>query len=283
MALKMIVDSLEEVPEGARGEYEERDGKFQLQVVGAFSQIDRDKLHESLRKERELHTGAKTQLSTFGEHTPETISSLEADRDRLNIEVTALKKEGGPTGADLDQLVESRVLARIAPLERDNKRLRTTLGEVTGERDDLTKARAKDTILRDVLGAFTVKELGSNPDARPDVELWATSVFELDAGGNVVSRDGVGLTPGLKPSDIFKDMKDQGARRHWFGPTVGAGARDGNLSGIGGENPFTLNEKTGRPASFTKAAAMCKADPARAKRLCSAAKANEFFPSLYKD
>jgi len=40
----MIVDSLDGVPENLREHYSERDGKFQLQVQGAFSVIDRDKV-----------------------------------------------------------------------------------------------------------------------------------------------------------------------------------------------------------------------------------------------
>ncbi len=278
--LNMIVDTLEDVPEGAREHYEERDGKFQLDLKGGFSQIDRDKLHDSLRAERGLHTTAKEQVRAFGEHTPETISILEGERDQLSIELVALKKDGGPTGEDLDKLVEARVLSRLAPVERNLQRATKEVGTLTTEVGDLRSARSKDTVLRDVLGAFGAKDLGMNQDARPDVELWATSVFEVADGGKVVSRDGVGVTPGLSPAEIFKDMKDQGQRRHWYGATQGAGASGGSGSADHGENPFTLVD--GKVESLTKASAMWAADPARAKRLCIAAKAQHLFPSIFK-
>ncbi len=280
--LKVVVDSLDDVDEAFRGEYEERDGKFQLQLTGAFSEIDRNKLTESLNKERGLLKTAKGQIVAFGEWTPEKVTALEGERDQLHIEVTALKKDGGPTGEDLEKILESRILARVAPLERDNKRQADTIATITGERDQLAQARAGDKIQSAVLGAFGAKDLGGNTDARPDVELWAASAFEVDDGGNVVSRDGIGITPGLKPAEVFKDMKDQGHRRHWFGPTHGAGATGSKTGVDSGDNPFILDERTKKPTSFTKAAAMCQSDPARAKRFCVAAKAQEFFPSLFK-
>ena len=270
--LNVIVDSLDDVPEGAREHYQERDGKFELDLTGAFSQIDRDNLQVALRKEREVSAGASGKIKLFGEWTPETIAELEGQHDQLTIENTALKKEGGPTGEDVDKLVEARVMARIAPVERNLQRAQTEIGTLTEERNTLSSARSRDAIQREVLGAFSAKDLGANVDARPDVELWAGSVFEVLEGGEVVSRDGVGLTPGLKPADILKDMKDQGVRRHWFGVTKGAGAGGGGGGPVTGDNPFTLDEKTGRPKNFTAAAKMCRDDPARAKRYAVSAK-----------
>ena len=281
MALKMLVDSLEEVPEGAREQYEERDGKFQLQVDGVYSAIDRNKLQESLRKERELHGQTSAGMKAFGDFTPEKVHALVDERDQLTIELSAVKKEGGPTGEDLDKIVETRVAARLAPVQREFDRTNSTLQEITAERDKLAKDRQKDAILREVVGAFGQKELGANADARVDVELWATTAFEVGDDGAVVSRETPGVVPGLKPADVFKDMKDNNQRRHWFGPTVGAGASGNDGGSDAGPNPFVL--KDGRPTNLTEAGRMCKADPARAKRLAVAAKAERFFPNLFPE
>jgi len=283
MSLKMVVESLEDVPSEAHSFYEERDGKFQLQVDGAFSVIDRNKLQESLRKERDLHGTTSSKIKAFGDLTPEKVHELQDAHDQLAVELSAIKREGGPTGEDLDKIIEARVVARLAPVQRELGRSNEAVQALTGERDSLAQAQAKDKILREVVGAFGVKELGANPDARVDVELWATSAFEIGEDGAVVSREAPGVVPGLKPTDVFKDMKDNNQRRHWFGPTVGAGA-NGN-SGNGpetGANPFALNPKTGKPTNLTQASAMCIADPARAKRLATSARAQDFFPSLFK-
>ncbi|MGH9884381.1 MAG: hypothetical protein ACREBE_02560, partial [bacterium] len=52
MALKAVVDSLDEIPEGIRGEYEEVDGKFRLTVDGADALVDNSGLKQALEKER---------------------------------------------------------------------------------------------------------------------------------------------------------------------------------------------------------------------------------------
>jgi hypothetical protein len=116
----------------------------------------------------------------------------------------------------------------------------------------------------------------------PDVELWAAGTFEIDGSGEVVSKDNVGVTPGLKPTDVFKDMKDNKQRRHWFGATVGAGASGGsNSPDATGANPFELDKDTGTPRDMTAAAAIVKGDPARAKRLAAQGKAQNYVPSLF--
>jgi hypothetical protein len=282
--LNMIVDSLDELPEDVRAEYEERDGKFQLQVSGAFSKIDRDKLTESLRKERDISKTAGAGVKAFGTWTPETIHTLEGERDQLSIELAASKKEGGPTDEDIDKIVEARVVARLAPVERKLNQSTELVQSLTGERDSLAKAQTKGKILRAVVGAFGAKDLGANPDASVDVELWAAGNFEVDDDGKVVSKDGPGIVPGLNPGEVFKDMRDNNQRPHWFGRTVGAGASgsDGGKNNDG-DNPFKINKDTGRPVNFTQASAMVRDDPARAKRLAQAAGAQRFFKSLFPE
>ena len=284
--LHVIVDSLDGVPEGSREHYVERDGKFQLDLTGAFSQIDRDKLLTSLQAERAEHATTQKTLRAFGEFTPESVQTLSDSHAQLGLELKALQREGGPTKDDIEAQVEARITARIAPVQRDLDRAAKLNDELTGQVGTLSAEASRGNIQRTVLGAFQVKDLGTNPDARPDVELWAASVFEVDATGKVVSRDGVGVTPGLDPVAVFKDMRDQGLRRHWFGATVGADAAGGSSkTGGDGDNPFTLvGEGTSQKVkNFTAAAQLTRSDPARAKRLAKAAKAEIYFPHLFKE
>ena len=280
--LHVIVDSLDDVPEGAREHYAERDGKFELDLTGAFSTLDRDALMGSLRKERDVSGGHVATIKTFGKWTPETIRKLETDHDDATIELIALKKDGGPTGEDIDKIVETRVLARLAPVQRDLGRATEKVESLTGEVSGLVKDRTKGKILRDVVTAFGLKELGANPAAVVDVELWATSAFEVDESGAVVSVEGPGVVPGLKPVEVFKDMKDNKQRGHWFGPTVGAGASGGSDKNDTGDSPFKLEKETGKLASLTEASKIVKDDPERARRLAKAAGSKKYFPSLFK-
>ena len=276
--LHVIVDSLDDVPEGAREHYAERDGKFELDLTGAFSTLDRDALMGSLRKERDVSGGHAATIKTFGKWTPETIHELETNHDLATIELAALKKDGAPTGEDIDKIV----LARLAPVQRDLGRATEKVESLTGEVSGLVKDRTKGKILRDVVTAFGLKELGANPAAVVDVELWATSAFEVDESGAVVSVEGPGVVPGLKPVEVFKDMKDNKQRGHWFGPTVGAGASGGSDKNDTGDSPFTINKETGRPANLTEAGRIVKDDPERARRLAKAAGSKKYFPSLFK-
>ena len=89
MALDVTVDSLDSVDEAFRGEYEERDGRFVLQLNGAFSQVDRDALQSSLRKERGDHKETRKTLNAFGEHTPDTIEALVTAGEELQLQLDA--------------------------------------------------------------------------------------------------------------------------------------------------------------------------------------------------
>jgi hypothetical protein len=93
----------------------------------------------------------------------------------------------------------------------------------------------------------------------------------------------VGVTPGLVPADVFKDMRDNGQRAHWFGETVGGGAKGSSKTKDQGENPFKKDKKTGHPSDMRACSAIVTADPARARRLAKKAEVLEYFPMLKED
>lgn len=273
MALKHSVETLEDIPEAVREHYVERNGQFEVQVEGMKTQGDVDRVMDSLRKERLDHDSVKARVRGFGEHTPESIETLTASLADAQLLLDAAKRDGGPSDDDIEKLVEGRTLQRVKPLERKIRQLGESVEELTGSNKTLVAEKKSGKILKTVLDAAAVKDIGISADALPDVELWAERVFEEDDSGRIISKDGMGVTPGLSPKEVFVDMKASGQRRHWFGPTIGAGAIGGSGGGDLGANPYS---KEG--FNLTKAARLSQTDPARAKRLAKAAKREDLLP-----
>ncbi|MEE8551522.1 MAG: hypothetical protein V3T08_09755 [Gemmatimonadota bacterium] len=271
---KSQVDTLEEIPEGNREHYAERNGKYEIQVEGMKTQADVDRVMESLRKERVDHDKAKARARGFGEHTPESIEALAGQFEDTKLLLDAAKRDGGPNEDDLEKLVENRTLQRVKPLERRVKQLGDEIQTLTGSNQQLVAEKRSNAILKNVLDAATLKDVAVSVDALPDVELWGERVFEVTEDGRVVSKDGVGVTPGLTPKEVFTDMKAAGQRRHWFGQTVGAGAGGGAGGTDTGTNPFSE-----KGFNLTKAAQLTVSDPARAVRLAKAAGREDLLPS----
>jgi hypothetical protein len=276
MAFEFQVDSLEGLPEAVREHYVERNGKFEIVVNGVKTQGDVDRVMGSLKKEREEHDITKAKLRSFGEFTPETVEATLAELEDTRLQLAAIKKEGGPADEDIEKLVESRTQQRVKPIERKLSQLTTQLEELTGVNKSLIHEKTRGNILADVLEAGRLKEVGIDADALApgaDVELWAERVFERTEDGKTISKEGVGVTPGLSPKEVFIDLKASGQRRHWFGVTQGAGA-PGSKGGADQDNPF----KEGKGFNLTKAAQIVRDDPARAERLAKAAGREDLLP-----
>jgi hypothetical protein len=59
MAIKAIIDKLEDADEKHRDLYVEKNGKYEIQVEGMKTQGDVDRLTSALEKERTDHKGVK--------------------------------------------------------------------------------------------------------------------------------------------------------------------------------------------------------------------------------
>jgi len=272
MPIPVIVDSLEDVPEPIREEYVERDGRYELQLDGAVSVADRDRLQRALAKEREDHKASKKRLQSYGELTPEKIEELTSERDELKLQLEAAgSQDDEERTKKIEELAEKRAALRVRPFERKVKEFQAELENISGERDRLLQEKRTNTVLSAVTDASLLKEAGVVPDAVEDVKLWALHNFEIDeATGKVVSKETLG-TPGLAPKEVFADMKSQGTRRHWFGATSGAGATGGKASESFGENPFAQDK-----FSLTKIGAIVRQDPEKARRMAAAASTKDW-------
>jgi len=238
MTLKHQYDKKEDIPETYRELFTEKSGKWELTgVTGVKTQADVDRVQAALEKERGEHKEARAALKAWSElGTPDDVH---AKLDRLpELEAAA---KGKLDEAQIEQLVEKRVegviKSRTAPLERQ-------LAKLQKERDELD-ATAKDLVGRErtrkihdaVRSAATAEKLLAT--AVDDALVLGERVLEIDADGNVVTRDGVGVTPGLGPKDWLGEVRDR--RPHWWPASVGGGApgSGGRHAGANGKNPWS--------------------------------------------
>lgn len=257
-SLAATVDSLEGVPEALHGFYVERDGKFHLQVTGLPTQADVTRLNEALRKERNDHQQLKDRVKLLGERRIEDVVT-ELER------IPELEAGQGQVDDDkINQMVEARIKSRLGPVERERDGLRTQVTEKDKTIEGFQAKERTRAIHDKVRAAATKAKL--LPEAVEDALLLADRVFEVEDGTErVVTRDGVGVTPGIEPEAWFSDMQPK--RPHWWGPSQGGGGRgNGGGGGDTSNNPFTH-----AGWNLTEQGKLVNADRAKAEQLARAA------------
>lgn len=263
MALKAVLDSVDDLPEDVKKEYVERDGKFELQVeigadVGVKTFTDFSRLNGALVKERNDHKAVKDRIALLGDRKVEDVI---AQLDRIpELEAAA---QGKLDDKQINDLVEGRIKTRLAPVERERDQLKTQLSEASQKIEGYT-IKDKTRTIHDAVrkAAIDAKLL---PEALDDALLLADRTFEVQDDGRVVVKDNVGFTPGIEPSAWFTDL--QSKRGHWWGPSGGGGA-GGNRGGGGGTggNPFTHENW-----NLTEQGKLVTSDRAKAEQLAKSA------------
>lgn len=236
--LQAVHDSIEEIPEAYRDLYTEKNGKFEVTgIQGVKTQGDIDRLQTALTKERAEHGETKDKLNVWADldHT-ETLAKL----DRIpDLEKAA---EGKLDDQAIDEMVNRRVEqtinSRLAPIERDNKNLKKELENVSGERDTLASEKRTRTVHDAVRSALTKEKV--IPEAHDDALLLADRTFEIQEDGAIVTKDSIGVTPGVTPDLWLKEMQER--RPHWWPPSSGGGAGGGSGgAGSMADNPWTAD------------------------------------------
>jgi hypothetical protein len=258
--LAATVDSLEGVPEALHGFYVEKDGKFQLQVTGLPTQENVSRLEEGIRKERNDHKQTKDTLARITNNGQRTVDEIVADLDRIpELEAT----QGQIDEDKVNTLVEARIKARLGPVERERDKFKkesedkdVTIGEFQSKERTRT---IHDKVREDAVKAKVL------PEAVEDALLLADRIFEVDDAGRVVTKDNVGVTPGIEPSVWFTDV--QKTRPHWWGPSQGGGA--GGNRGGGGDS--TTNPFSHDGWNLTAQGALVQSDRSKAEQLAKAA------------
>jgi hypothetical protein len=97
-----------------------------------------------------------------------------------------------------------------------------------------------------------------------DVLMLGERVFEVTDDGAVVTRDGVGVTPGIAADIWLSEMQDK--RPHWWPASTGGGANGGS-----GNNNFAKNPFSREHWNLTEQGQAIRTDRAKADRMAQAA------------
>lgn len=231
--IKAVVDKLEDVDAKYHDLYTEKNGKFELTgVEGMKTDADVARLSTALEKERKDHKEAKNKFAILGDRKPDEIL---AQLERIpELEAAA---SGKIDDDKINKIVESRIVSKTAPLERTITQLNAKLGEkdtlITGFTAERTQRTLHDAV-RDAFG----KAKGIQPTALEDALAQADRMFTVTEDNKVITKDGVGVTPGIDAGVWLTEMQTK--RPHWWGPTQGGGAGGNGGGGPGhGTNPWS--------------------------------------------
>ncbi len=232
VTLELNYDSADAIPEGYKGLFDEKDGKFAFSGVTGFkTQTDVNNVQEALRKEREDHTAAKTALTPWAAMGKP--DEVQAKLDRIpELEAAA---KGKLDDDAINGIVEGRMTQKIAPLERN---ITTLTDENTGlkkENEGLKTALERRDMSDELRVVATEMKVLSSAVA--DIEIIAASYLEKGPDGNfVVKADAQGVTPGVDVKQFMKEM--QKMRPHWWPQSQGGGAGGGDGDFGDGGNPW---------------------------------------------
>lgn len=218
--LKLSYEKAEDIPEKYRDLYEEKDGNFVLiKIEGMKTGEDVARLQTALDKERKDHKATKDKLKPYLDiGAPDEV---QAKLDKLpELEAIA---EGKVDDAKINQLVETRIKARMAPIERENKQLKEKNGELEGQVKELGGKIFKTSLESHIRGI--AEKLKVVPTAIDDIVMYGERIFEQTEDGKFVTKDGVGVTPGLSPEMWLQDQ--QKSRPHWWPASQSGGAGGG--------------------------------------------------------
>jgi hypothetical protein len=203
-------------------------------IQGVKTQKDVDRLNEGIRKERETTADVKTKLAGWAE-----LGELEEVQTKLDrypeLELAAKDKfDETEVEAAVERRVEATIKTRLAPVERENKKLKTQIDEGLGELTTLRGEKTQRSIHDALDKAMTTAKV--LPEYREDVRLWGERVMEVNEDSEVITKDGVGVTPGMGAETWLEEMLPK--RPGWLQPSRGGGARGSDRSFAGGSNPW---------------------------------------------
>ncbi len=254
MALKYTLDSIDDLPEHLQSEYIEQNGKYVLKLEGAPSADSVQRLESALDKVKREKKQLGERLALLGDRKVEDVL---AELDRL-----AELEAGGGGGTDA---IERQVKARVAAVERERQALERQFNDLKTELTEHQQRERTRSITDAVRGAISKMD-GFARSAEDDALLYAERMFEVDDDGNVVTRAGAGVTPGVDAVVWLTEM--QAKKPHWWGPSQGGGAA-GNRGGgvVTGNNPWAK-----ATWNLTEQMKMIKENPVRAEQMKRAAK-----------
>lgn len=242
--LKTIYATEAEIPEGYADLYVERNGQFELTgIEGVKTQADIDRVQKALQNEKAEHKGTKEKLQKFGELDPDKVVESLAELDTVKTALDAAIKDGKIDPEKNQAAIDAAVNRALGPVNREKTQLqrdldnaRKTTEQLATEKSALENSIKRGKIegaLRDAASAAKVVSYAVNDALRAGVD-----VFEIAEDGRILTKDNVGVTPGIDPKEWLKDMQE--VAPHWWPASVGGGAPGGRGGpGNRAENPWT--------------------------------------------
>lgn len=257
MAIAAIVENLDEVDEKYRDLYTKKGEKYELtEVTGVRTQADVDRIQTALTKERNDHKKVKETLSKFDGLNPEEV------REKLDKfpELEALAT-GKVDDKKIDDLVETRIKSRLAPIEREKGELVKKTQLLEGQIQEFTTREKRSKVNDAIRSAATKAKL--LPEAIDDAILLGSQVLDLDENGEVRVRENTSFTNGIDPAVWLSEV--QAKKPHWWAPSSGGGAR-GSGGNNSGSNPFSHDGW-----NMTEQGKLYKENPTRAAEMAKSA------------
>lgn len=261
MAIKAIVDKIEDVEEPFRTLYTEKNGKFELTgVEGMKTQADIDRLTSALEKERKDHKASKGLWAPLGERKPEDVLAL---LDRIpELELAAA---GKIDDKKINEMVETRIGSKTGPLTRQIQTLTTQLGDA-GKVIEGFQAKEKQRTIHDSIREAVGKATGFIGAALEDALMFGERMLDVNEDGKVVTKDSVGVTPGVDAFVWLTEMQNK--KPHWWGATQGGGAGGNNGKGGSSSGPNPWAHDTW---NMTEQGKLFRQNPERAAALAKSA------------
>jgi regulator of replication initiation timing len=232
--LKAVLDSIDDLPEPIQELYSKKGDKFELTgIEGVKTPADVERLTKTLNTEREAHKATKAKLAAFGDLEPEEVQAKLDKYDEL--EATS----GGKVDDEkIAKLVEARVKSQIGPKDRELKKLQDENATLRADNETLRSGERKRLIHDHVRTAAQKSKLLDT--ATEDALFMAERVFDVDENGVVITRDNVGVTPGLDAEGWLQEIQPK--RPHWWPATQGSGGKgSGGSGGYGASNPWSAD------------------------------------------
>ena len=257
--LDLILDTLEGLDQPYHSLYTEKDGKFHLTgVKGMKTQADIDRIQGGLIKERNDHKATKEKYSFLADRD---ISEVQKMLDKYpELEAAASGKGDQET---INKLVEARLNTVTAPLKRDFEKLSQANKEMS---EQINQYREKDRIraIHDNVREAISKHEGFQQSAVEDALMFAERMLEVTEDGKVITKDNVGVTPGVDAVVWLTDMQQK--KSHWWGETIGGGSNGSRRPANTGSNPWSAENW-----NMTEQGRIYEQNPQRAEQLAKAA------------
>lgn len=186
-------ETLDEIPEGAREAFEEKDGKFRL-----IKALDPSGLKTTLEKQKKQIKDLQAVEKKFKDMglEDEQIESLADDLEELAA-LRAQKESGELKGDELNAKVEELVAKRVETEKRKFERDKAKLEKDLSERDEFlkgTRGKLHELTLDQQLAALAAKKGVKSEQALKKIKRFGRDEFAVNDDGEIIDKTDAGRT-----------------------------------------------------------------------------------------